>query len=58
MFVFAVRYPCALRGSYATCKKFEEKLDVKEGMSLKTGSFRLSLWNVSRIAGRSCCYGR
>ena len=23
--------PCALRGSYATCKKLEEKLHVKEG---------------------------
>ena len=23
--------PCALRGSYATCKKLEEKLSVKEG---------------------------
>ena len=23
--------PCALRGSYATCKKLEEKLNVKEG---------------------------
>ena len=33
--------PCALRGSYATCKKFEEKLDVKEGHVSEDGKFSI-----------------
>ena len=33
--------PCALRGSYATCKKFEEKLGVKEGQVSEDGKFSI-----------------
>ncbi len=33
--------PCALRGSYATCKKFEEKLGVKEGHVSEDGKFSI-----------------
>ena len=33
--------PCALRGSYATCKKFEEKLSVKEGHVSEDGKFSI-----------------
>ena len=33
--------PCALRGSYATCKKFEEKLGVLEGHVSEDGKFSI-----------------
>ena len=33
--------PCALRGSYATCKKFEEKLGVMEGHVSEDGKFSI-----------------
>ena len=33
--------PCALRGSYATCKKFEDKLGVKEGHVSEDGKFSI-----------------
>ena len=33
--------PCALRGSYATCKKFEEKLGVKEGHVSEDGKYSI-----------------
>jgi NADH-quinone oxidoreductase subunit E len=33
--------PCALRGSYATCQKFEEKLGVKEGHVSEDGKFSI-----------------
>ena len=33
--------PCALRGSYATCKKFVEKLGVKEGHVSEDGKFSI-----------------
>lgn len=33
--------PCALRGSYSTCKKFEEKLGVKEGHVSEDGKFSI-----------------
>ena len=44
--------PCALRGSYGTCKTLEEKLGVKEGMFLMMVNFLLSLWSVWQIAER------
>lgn len=33
--------PCALRGSYATCQKLEEKLGVKEGHVRDDGEFSI-----------------
>ena len=33
--------PCALRGSYATCKVLEEKLGVKEGHVREDGEFSI-----------------
>lgn len=33
--------PCALRGSYATCQKLEEKLGVKEGQVRDDGEYSL-----------------
>ena len=33
--------PCALRGSYATCKKLEEKLGVKEGHVSEDGKYSI-----------------
>ncbi len=33
--------PCALRGSYATCKTLEEKLGVKEGHVSEDGQYSL-----------------
>ena len=33
--------PCALRGSYATCKTFEKKLGVKEGHVREDGEYSL-----------------
>ena len=33
--------PCALRGSYATCKKFEDKLGVQEGHVSEDGKFSI-----------------
>lgn len=33
--------PCALRGSYGTCKKFEEKLGVKEGHISEDGKYSI-----------------
>ena len=33
--------PCALRGSYATCKVLEEKLGVKEGHVRQDGEFSI-----------------
>jgi NADH-quinone oxidoreductase subunit E len=42
--------PCALRGSYATCKKLEGKLGVKEGHVSEDGKFSIEFMNASRIA--------
>ena len=33
--------PCALRGSYATCQKLEERLGVKEGHVSEDGKFSI-----------------
>ena len=44
--------PCALQGSYSTCKKFEEKLGVKEGHVSEDGKFSIELWNVLLIVGK------
>ena len=41
--------PCALRGSYKTCKILEEKLGVKEGHVREDGEFQSNSWNASRI---------
>ena len=44
--------PCALRGSYGTCKTPRKHSELKRDMSGRMVSFRWNLWNVWQIVGR------
>ena len=43
--------PCALRGSYAICKKFEEKLGVKEGHVSDDGKYSIEFMDCLADCG-------
>lgn len=44
--------PCALRGSYATCKSFEKKLGVKEGHVRDDGEYSLEFMECLADCGQ------
>ena len=44
--------PCALRGSYATCKSFEKKLGVKEGHVREDGEYSLEFMECLADCGQ------
>lgn len=44
--------PCALRGSYGTCKTFEEKLGVKEGQVSEDGEYSLEFMECLADCGQ------
>ncbi len=44
--------PCALRGSYATCKIFEKKLGVKEGHVREDGEYSLEFMECLADCGQ------
>lgn len=44
--------PCALRGSYATCKTFEKKLGVKEGHVREDGEYSLEFMECLADCGQ------
>lgn len=44
--------PCALRGSYGTCKTFEEKLGVKEGQISEDGEYSLEFMECLADCGQ------
>ena len=44
--------PCALRGSYATCKTFEKKLGVKEGHAREDGEYSLEFMECLADCGQ------
>ncbi|MDC0369126.1 NAD(P)H-dependent oxidoreductase subunit E [Opitutales bacterium] len=44
--------PCALRGSYGTCKTFEEKLGVKEGHVSEDGEYSIEFMECLADCGQ------
>jgi NADH-quinone oxidoreductase subunit E len=44
--------PCALRGSYATCRSFEKKLGVKEGHVREDGEYSLEFMECLADCGQ------
>ena len=44
--------PCALRGSYATCKTFEKKLGVKEGHVREDGEYSIEFMECLADCGQ------
>ena len=57
MFAYAERSLVRLRGSYATCKKFEEEIGVKKGQVSEDGKFSIEFMECLADCGRTCCHG-